>query len=192
MNKGSFLCLVLVWTTCKADIMLCTIVMLRFNVQDDGVYDWMILMEEQNKMRDVRPGYRLLPKGFVPPDQNSSSVAANHHPSVNQSTSVANEGSQQLGSPTSYAMSPMVREVNTSRTDTPQRVTPLPASDYRSQQQPQASDGRRPTDNRYGNNQQQQSQRNNAKTQQVTRKKPKWWQRLFRWCHKGSDTDSHA
>ena len=165
--------------------------MLRFNVQDDGIYDWMILMEEQNKMRDVRPGYRLLPKGFVPPENNSS-VAANHHSSVNHSASVANDGSQQLASPTSYAMSPMIREVNTSRTDTPQRVTPLPQSDFTNRLQ-QPTDGRRPSGNRFGYTSQQQqpqsqSQKNN-KVDSRLRNKNKWWHKLFRWCHKGSGTE---
>ena len=167
--------------------------MLRFNVQDDGIYDWMILMEEQNKMRDVRPGYRLLPKGFVPPENNSS-VAANHHSSVNQSASVANDGSQQLASPTSYAMSPMIREVNTSRTDTPQRVTPLPQPDYRMQQ---PMDGRRPSENRFGNGTQHQQQQPPQSQSQKNkggkiRRNNKWWHKLFRWCHKGSDTDSRG
>ena len=173
------------------------LVLLKIGEQDDGVYDWMEIMDGQRKERErLREEFRT--NDSAPPQTPhgrsgvgvsnttvgfNSSVAGYHKPSIHPSHSMVMDGSQAM-SP-SYQMSPVGRDVNAGRADMQQRASGMVGVSTRQTEPHYGQDNRRVD----GQGRPLPSP-GHAAAGQVRHKKKKWWQKLFSLCGGKGDTVS--
>lgn len=133
---------------------------MKANETDDGVYDWMIAMDNQRKERDRLRLEISNDKGVSAVTIGvNSSIVGNHPSSAYPSNSVMIEGISQAAA-SNQQMSPR-REMVSGTYERTQRV-----SEYHSPNTP----GKGSVD------------QSAARPHHVSKRKKKWWKKLFRWC----------